>query len=489
MLSVVEGIKAAAERNAFAPAMVTAARLVTFGELLQVVARVSNYLADRGIKPGTKVFLNIGDPDFRLSVMVACMHAGLVPFAFQDLAAAGADSDHDLVLGAEVLHGADPKPDLVIDQSVLTGRLVDGKLREFPDRGDDDLLFVTSTTGTTGSPKLVADTAGAYGQRGGASLATPALPAGMLAAGDRVIFTLGDLSRYGVGLSLQALKVGAVLVRHLRDPAETLKVVNILGVTRLLTTPDTMGALMDRMDELPARCPSLRWIGLTGSLFHRSLVERLERMFPDAVLTVRYGTAEVGRLTAGTVTAASFEVGYVGELQPEVRLIGSGTRENPQPITILNSPQRQSLRYVRGKLIPSGEATYTLPDLGYVRDGSLYLLGRDDEVFNADGNKTAFSIIENDLRGLPGIRDVGIVPGNLIGDPVGLLVGVCGAATLDPEMVADRVALIARAVSGRRHIRVVALEAIPRNPGGKVDRNALASAWRAAPGGSPTEQP
>ncbi|MFO1183618.1 MAG: class I adenylate-forming enzyme family protein [Bauldia sp.] len=482
MLSVVAGIKAAAERNAFAPALITGARLVTYGELLGVVARVSNHLADRGLRPGTKVFLNIGDADFRLTVIVACLHCGLIPFIFENIAGAGDDIDHDLVIGAEVLWSPDLKPDIVIGQSVLSGGGSDPKLREFPDRGPEEVLFVGSTTGTTGRPKLVAETAGAFDRK--RALRVPprggSIRTAMLNTSDRFLSTLGDLTKYGFSLGLQALMAGATHVRSLRDFGDLLKLINIVGVTTMMTTPDVASALMDRMDDLPARCPSVRWIGLSGSLFHRALIDRLEHRFPGATLAVLYGTAEVGRITAGTVTSADFEVGYVGELHPEVRVASTGTRADPQPITILNSPDRHSPRYVRGKLIPVAEATYTLPDLGFLEGPHLYLVGRDDEVFNADGNKTAFSIIEGDLRAAPGVTDVGIVAGNLVGDFLGLVVAVAGAGPLDVAALADRVAICARAPGLRRRIHLFQIASVPRNATGKIDRNAIARAYRLA---------
>ena len=39
--------------------------------------------------------------------------------------------------------------EVFIDQAMLEGRLADGVLREFPDRADDDILFIGTTTGTT----------------------------------------------------------------------------------------------------------------------------------------------------------------------------------------------------------------------------------------------------------------------------------------------------------------------------------------------------
>src|SRR3954454_17273104 len=81
MLPLVEGIRAAAVRDASAPALITEHRLIDYGELIALVARISNHFADSGMPPLSKIFLNIADSDIRAIVMIAAMHAGMVPLA------------------------------------------------------------------------------------------------------------------------------------------------------------------------------------------------------------------------------------------------------------------------------------------------------------------------------------------------------------------------------------------------------------------------
>jgi fatty-acyl-CoA synthase len=122
----------------------------------------------------------------------------------------------------------------------------------------------------------------------------------------------------------------------------------------------------------------------------------------------------------------------------------------------------------------------TLPDLGYMQGESLYLLGRSDEVFNASGNKTAFSIIAHDLLALPGVTDVGIVGAGAIGDPAGLIVAAAGN-DLDPAALKASVAKTAKAHDALSSIHIVRVVAVPRNAMGKVDRDAVVRAYREAP--------
>ena len=83
MFPVIEGIRAFAAANAAAPALVGTG-LLTYADVLDKVARISNHFADRKIPPRSKVFLNFTDPDLRLVVSLACLHYGLVPFILVD---------------------------------------------------------------------------------------------------------------------------------------------------------------------------------------------------------------------------------------------------------------------------------------------------------------------------------------------------------------------------------------------------------------------
>ena len=133
---------------------------IGYATLLDAIARISNHFADRCAKPRAKLFINVADPDLRLAVTIAAMHCGMIPFALLEIGEPRAEVDYDYVIGAAKLQVPDLKPDLTIDDAVLSGRLADPVLREFPELPDDALLLIGSTTGTTGRRKLVAETYG-----------------------------------------------------------------------------------------------------------------------------------------------------------------------------------------------------------------------------------------------------------------------------------------------------------------------------------------
>src|SRR5262245_6718260 len=148
MLSVVAGIKNVAEIDPFFPALVAGPRVISYGDLLAAIARVSNHLADRGLRPGTKVFLTAGDPDVRLIVSIACLHCRLIPFILKEIGDLNDECDIDLVIGTGGAHEAAPRADILLDNALIVGTAA-ADLRDFGGGADGDVVFVASTTGTT----------------------------------------------------------------------------------------------------------------------------------------------------------------------------------------------------------------------------------------------------------------------------------------------------------------------------------------------------
>lgn len=470
MLDVIESIKKTAATNQLAPALISAQTYLTYGELLDRIARISNYLADRRVPRRSKVYINIADPNLRLVVILACMHYGLIPFVLVELKNVRDAVDYDFVIGAPRVHAADVPVDIMIDQSLLEGKLADGRLREFPELADDDILFVGSTTGTTGRRKLIAQLYGGWKTRN--EHRRGYLPS------DRVMFTLGDVTQYGFVLSCYLLGAGAAIVRKAVSMQDNLKMIVKFSVSQMITTPSALDRLMDAMESMGVRAPSVKDVSITGSLFHTTLVQRFERLF-DGNLRVGYGTSEMGRISSGVVKASTFRLGYVGELWPNVKVISAGTAKEPAAVTIVNDRSYASPYYSKGKVVANEAAFHTLPDLGYLDGHSLYLAGRDDEVFNLSGNKFPFSAIESAVRGVPGVRDVAVVGAAAAGDPVGLIVGVVADEPLNVAAVIERIVGFTKLRLAEKHVRVVRVNEIVRNDMGKVDRGAVIEAYSA----------
>ena len=128
-------------------------------------------------------------------------------------------------------------------------------------------------------------------------------------------------------------------------------------------------------------------------------------------------------------------------------------------------------------MVPNTGPFYTLPDLGYADGRSLYLVGREDEVLNADGNKVAFSVIEAALRDLPGVRDVGIAAADAIGEPGTIVIGLVAEDDFDMKAATDAVVTVAKTPAVVPIVHIFRCDAISRNATGKIDRKALVSTY------------
>jgi acyl-coenzyme A synthetase/AMP-(fatty) acid ligase len=416
-------------------------------------------------------------------VMIAAMHCGLIPFAILDIGEPAAEIDFDCVVGAAPPQHPGLAPDLLIDDAVLAGRLSDPSLRTFPDQPDEAILFVGSTTGTTGRRKLVAETCG-VSRRKEIAADGSAAPAGetpsswmQLKPGDRILSTFGDLTYVGVTVALQCLSAGATYVRMSRDRAECVRLINACQVNWIRGTTGVLSEIMDAMDGQGVVCPSVKRIRLVGSLFDRKLIERIENHF-SAEISVGYASTELGRISKGVVTSSDFQLGYVGALYPEVTLVTAGTRQRPAPLVMAHNPETYRPYYSNGEVVPFTGGLYTLPDLGFMEHGRLYLVGRDDEVVNVDGVKAAFADIEAAVRAQPGIRDAAVVSATPISDIGGLLIGVVAVDAIDVPSLANVVANAARTQRIVERTHIFQMAAVPRNASGKTDREEMVAAYR-----------
>ena len=329
-------------------------------------------------------------------------------------------------------------------------------------------FLVVVTSGTSGHPRPVLRTAASWTSSFG--------PFGDLTgigAGDRVLLTGPLHATMHLFAAVHTLAVGG----HLVDDPATATVAHAV--------PSRLATLLDELDELDAGAP-LRTVVVAGA----SLPDALAARARNRGLTVveYYGAAELSFVAARRVP---------GPLRP----FPGADVELRDGVLWVRSPYL-SLGYPGGVDGPyrwGADGFATVGDLAEYRpadDGGpdgLRIRGRGDAAITTAGATVVAEDVEQALLTVPGVAAVAVV-----GAPHSRL-GQLVVAVLEPAPGAD---LTGIRDAARQRLREQSLprrwlvaDTLPRTPGGKVARHAVAAALaaldgdRPAPDGAPALRP
>jgi long-chain acyl-CoA synthetase len=114
-------------------------------------------------------------------------------------------------------------------------------------------------------------------------------------------------------------------------------------------------------------------------------------------------------------------------------------------------------------------------------DGLVTILDRVKDMINRGGEKIYGLEVENVLYAFPGVAEAAVVgvPHPVFGEVPAAFVVPMPGASLDPEAIRRHCS--GRLADFKVPVAVRFLDALPRNPGGKVVKQALKRAWEAGP--------
>jgi acyl-CoA synthetase (AMP-forming)/AMP-acid ligase II len=224
----------------------------------------------------------------------------------------------------------------------------------------------------------------------------------------------------------------------------------------------------------------LRWVEIGSQAITRGELEGLRALFPQAKIVEHYGLTEASRSTFLEVDAVEPErLASVGRPvgRVEVRIAGDGR-------ILVRGPHVTRQLHVGGRVVDPRDADgwYATNDLGELRDGFLYYLGRADDVINCGGVKLPPGWLEARVRELLGTEaELAIcrIPNAVRGD--GILVAVTPALAATDAAVSQATAAAAQELgaSAGGAIRVQRVAELPKTETGKVQRRRLAEAYAA----------
>jgi len=351
---------------------------------------------------------------------------------------------------------------------------------------DDALALLLYTSGTSGRPK-------------GVMLTHANISANISQIVEWVGFTrrevlagvLPQFHTFGLtALTLLPLTVGCKVVYTARfNPVKIVRIIREHGVTALIAIPSMYNALLHVKDAGPEDFRSLRYTVSGGEPLPAAVFEGFRDRF-NVILNEGYGLTETSPVS-NWCRPHEFRIKSVGRALPRVteRIVDIETG-NDLPPGRDGEVRISGPNVMRGYYNRPEETAAAFDDRGFFRtgdigrmdeDGHLYITGRLKEMMIVGGENVFPREIEEVLNRHPSVKDSGVV--GMIDDirgelPVGYVEMRDDPSRTDGAKIAfDEKELLRwcrdhlAGYKVPRHIRV--LDALPRNPTGKVLRRDL----------------
>ncbi|MEZ0493459.1 AMP-binding protein [Kineococcus sp. TBRC 1896] len=456
----------------------------TVTDLVREVAETAGWL-DRACPPATPVALDLPRGADAVVAHLACLVAGRT--------AVPLDTTWPLARRDDLVRRLGPGELRLTPGTV--GRRPGTRLTDLPVPAPGTPAHVIHTSGSTGEPKAVLVTHGAFAAFLAHHRATTFAPGRGTPAdrGLRVAQTL-PLVFDGSWDTLQAVLSGHevhLLAREVaQDPAATVAAVRAHGLEFVDTTPTVAAALLDAgllTRPHPVRvltvggeaCPPALWARLRGEpgLVVRNLYGPTESTVDAVGLEgedAAVGGTPIGRPVHGTTARVldthlrPVPVGFPGELHLAGPQLALGYR---------GAGALTAARFVADPWGPPGSRMYRTGDLVALRaDGLLDYLGRADRQLKVRGYRVEPAEVESALLRLAGVRQAAVVErgGRLLAYVVG---------PRDTHGAGDALRAAAADVLPEHLVpaAVVVLDALPRTATGKLDPTALPQPTAGAP--------
>ncbi|BBY14869.1 class I adenylate-forming enzyme family protein [Mycolicibacterium litorale] len=455
-----------------AAALAFGEREYTLAELEALASGMATALEQRGVRAGDRVaMMSSNRPEF-VAALRGIWHLGAaavlispawkrteVEHALTLTCPSHAVGDHPVL--AELM------PMLHLDEPVAPGR------REFDAVAPDaDALFVFSS-GTTGMPKAVRHTHGAF-----AVAVRHWRDALELSSADRMQIMTPPSHILGLLNIVMALETGTWIRLHPRFDIDTmLHHIESDRITVEMAVAPIALALAAHPKLETYDLSSLRYIMWCATPVTESVAADVTRR-TGVNWVAAYGTTELPVIAANPVTGARLDT--VGRPVPGVRVrIVSLEDGTPLDADEVGEIQVRADSVMAGYLPREATASafadgwYRTGDVGRLDpDGWLRITDRSKEMIKVRGFQVAPAEVEAVLHGHPAVEDCAVFgePHPTDGETVVAAVTTNAAAVTADELI-DLVA--ERLASYKRPSRVVFVPAIPRLPSGKVLRRVL----------------
>jgi acyl-coenzyme A synthetase/AMP-(fatty) acid ligase len=446
------------------PAVIFPGGMATYARLVECVENASQHILRAGLKQGDVAALELRHPLLHLVVILALHRCGIASITLQtsyliEQSSLKVDrllsdryqppgSSLALTLVSSDWLNAAPAPALPV-----TGFA-----------GPDDVCRLVLSSGTTGTPKVVA-----VSER---TLENRFRRAALTNERGRCLCMMGFSTLGGYQTLMTTLALGGS-VCFAGAPEDVLQVISLFHVTHLIAAPFQIRSLLDAQSKNGLQCPSLRQVVLAGGVLPNSLIAEVRQQLCPNVICA-YGSTEMGLVAYAPAARMRGIEGATGFVMPDevVEIVDQGGKVlGPDQDGVVRIKCADMAEY----FLPTAEDAkvfrdgYFYPgDLGrLMSDGILVITGRVDEVINRGGDKAAPELIEEVIRKLPQIADAAVfaVPGT----------NQIWAAVVCTGELQDRAVLDAcrNKLAGMAPDRLFKVDRIPRNDMGKIIREEM----------------
>ena len=478
----------------------------SYAELDARCNAVATLAISRGLEPGDRAALALGNRIEFIEIFFGLMRAGVVPvplnvkqspaslsFMVQDAECRAAFVDTD----------ASPEAVAVVDELRLPLRIalgsapgwtdfeiaLDGAVRAgfVPATSPDGIAFQPYTAGSTGRPKGVRLThAGMLWSIRTTQERWPIYPSeiGLVA----VPLFHKNAMRGTIKPMLYA--GGCAVIMPKFEPASFIGALHRYGVTFSGGVPALFSMLLQHSDLIAAQTyPRLKYFSLGSAVVPPELIAEIERAFPGVSVKESYGLTEGGGPLRAPTDGRKIPPGSAGVAADgyEVKLV------DPETLT----PATRGELWTRSPCVTDGY--HNLPELtrerivdGWLRtgdvfhrdaDGFYFFVGRTDDMFSCGGENLYPKEVENLIMTHPLVRDAYCtsIAHSVKGLAPGVIVVPKQGAAVTPDDI-RRYALEKGPAYAHPRVVVIA-DALPLSGAGKVDRQMARAMLDAAASG------
>lgn len=489
-------LKEQATMHPSAPALECGSQVVSFGELNARANQLAHYLIGRGVGPGTRVGICLERSCEAVAFLLGVLKSGasFVPldpnYPAARLSFMLRDSGARFVMtrNAEQLTDDDTAEPVLVDDRFLA------HLESFPhtnpevEVSPDDHCYVVYTSGSTGHPKGVPSV-----HRGLVCVSSwswsaypfrPGEVAGQCASWSFVI------AYWELFMPLMAGTTVAIVPDAIvKDTAELVTYLAEHQVTRVLLVPSLVRVILDTVDDLRHRIPSLDHWSVGGEALPMGLARRFREQMPDVTLLNQFGSSE-------THLVAVFEVGDLDGLErvPIGRPIANrrvyvlNDEMEPMPPGIpgqlfiagdglasgyLNQEELTRERFMADHLRGGATMLRTGDRAMYLHDGNILHLGRIDNQLKIRGFRVESEEVELTLCQHSAVRQSVVALDRSSGGAARLVAYIVPVDDMRPSVSQLQDHVRASLPEHMVPSLFVSLERIPTTPNGKVDRSSL----------------